>query len=93
MAGVKLSKEVRGYLRSQGIHVLRRGYWVERLPVDQFEWPGSHSEDDIITSQLIPPQNNRAKSYVSKGAANVGVHFNYGHDRTPMPAELSALPG
>jgi hypothetical protein len=80
--GVKLSKEVRCHLRSQGIHVLRRRYGVEWLPVDQFEWPGSHSQDDIVTSQLIPPLNNHSKSHVSKGAADVRVHFNYRHDRT-----------
>ena len=83
VAGVKLSEEVRDHLRSQGIYVLRRRYGVEWLPVDQFEWPRSHSQDNIVTSQLIPPLNNHAKSHVSKGAADVRVHFNYRHDRTP----------
>lgn len=41
-AGVKQSEKIRVHLRSKGIHVLRRSHWVERCPIDQFEWPGPH---------------------------------------------------
>jgi len=50
VAGVKLGEEVRGHLCSQGVDVLGGGHWVERRPVDQFEWPGPNPKKDIITS-------------------------------------------
>ena len=82
MAGVEVGEEVRGHLRSQGINVLGRGAVVERLSVDELEWPRSYPQNEIVASQLIASLNDHAKSEVSKGTADVCIHFNCGHDNT-----------
>ena len=60
------------------------GHQVERCPVDQFEWPGPHPQDDTVTSQLIAPADNGVQPDVREGAADVRVNL-YDSQYRPLP--------
>ena len=93
VAGVEMREEIRCHLRSQGVHVLRRGDGVEGSPVDKLQRPGSHSQDDIVTTQLVSPLDDQAQSYMCERAADVRVHLNQGHDFTPCQASTRGSRG
>ena len=73
------------------IDVLCSDRWVERDPVDQFEGPRPYSHDHIVTPQLVPPPNNRAKANMSEGAPDIRVHLDHKHGPDPTPAEAVEL--
>jgi hypothetical protein len=87
VVGVETGEEFWSRRRAQISDVFRSCDGVERFPVHQFKGPGPHSQDDITTSQLIPPADNRAETNVCEWAPNIRVNLDYRHGLDHMSAK------
>jgi len=94
MLGVEVREELRGYLSTQIVNVICRARRIERCPVHQFQRPGSHSQEDIVTLQLATPSNSRTKSDMSERAPDIRIHLDHAHVmNVTVPRGLLTGPG
>jgi len=77
VVGVEVAEEVRGHLAAQVLNVLSRARSVERCGIDQLEGPGPHPHDHIVTPQLIPLADNRAKPDMGERAPDVRIDLEH----------------